>query len=310
MRKQKKTEVRILSKYENLDKVLSILIDNNFEIKSVENSKNPFDFKRMEGENPYIKVIEHLKSVAKYANWTYTNSYTQKALPEDFAEVSDEIYKKYKLLKMNKQMLLSQKEQCIDGKERFKLFGDLPVDFQEIAECEFIEVRFGHMPKSCASKLNSVYADDHYIEFFITYETPLDYWGMYFAPKNIAQRIDSIFASLLFEPIIIPSASGSALDVGAKIDESIAIINAQLEKEQAVEDSFFKEHFDVANTIYSLVFRELKKFEIKSNSLENGSSFIINGNLNDKNINEITKLIEKDAGAFIVQLKTFKGKSA
>ena len=84
------------------------------------------------------------------------------------------------------------------------------------------------MPKDCLKRLLEIHKDDPYIEFFKSYESETDCWGIYLVPRSDFERVDSVFASMLFEPINIPSASGEAEKVEEQIDKNIEILNRQI----------------------------------------------------------------------------------
>lgn len=305
--KQKFTVVRVLSSKRNISEVLSVLLENGF-ISGTDEVAGAADlqFKRIEGENPYEHPLAHLKSVAKYANWNISESGEVLALPDDFSDEVERLYKKYKRFKKDKQMLLEQRENCVEGKNRIKLFGKLPVDLQSLNECEFVKTRFGHIPKYCLEKLHTVYHNEPFVEFFESYESGSDVWGIYLVPRDDAGRLDSIFASLLFEPVNIPSAAGSAEEVEKQIDASIEIIDKQLEKTKAAEEYFFKMEFPKCGEMLKSLQREYKKREFLSNALVNENSYIVFGSLPQAITEAVCSKLQNIDSAFITKLNTVK----
>ena len=69
--KTKLTCVRVLCAKQKASDVLSVLLEENFIPDSTITVAGGFEFKRFEGENPYETSLAHLRSVAKYAGWTY-----------------------------------------------------------------------------------------------------------------------------------------------------------------------------------------------------------------------------------------------
>lgn len=193
MKKEKFKKVRVLCREDSLRDVLAALLSGNFK-SEVPAAKNEaaLDFRRVEGDDPYEKPIKRLSSVAKYAGWKYTLPEKKQDLPQDFDSKTEEIYNKYKKFKRDKQLLIEQKEECEEGKKRIRLFSGLPVDIQALTECEFVKARFGHMPKECLKRLLEIHKDDPYIEFFKSYESETDCWGIYLVPRSDFERVDSV----------------------------------------------------------------------------------------------------------------------
>lgn len=305
--KKKFTVVRVLSSKQNISEVLSVLLENNF-ISAAGEAAGAADlqFKRIEGENPFEHPLAQLKSVSEYAGWESPEHHEAAELSDDFSEYANRVYKKYKRFKKDKQLLLEQREDCIEGKNRIKLFGELPVDLQSLNECEFVKTRFGHIPKNCLLKLKSIYNDEPFTEFFESYESETDVWGIYLVPRNDAGRIDSIFASLLFEPVNIPSAAGSAAEIERQIDASIEIIDIQLKKTKAAEDYFFKMEKPKCVEMLSGLKSEYDKREFLTSALVNEDSYIIFGSLPTGITDSVCSKLEKTEGAFITKLNTVK----
>lgn len=76
-------------------------------------------------------------------------------------------------------------------------FVGLDLDLNEISSCEYIQVRFGSLPKESYEKLNS-YNDNPYVVFFPCTSDENNYWGVYFSPIDVINEVDRIFSSLYF----------------------------------------------------------------------------------------------------------------
>ena len=307
MKKEKFKRVRVLCREDSLRDVLAVLLSGNFK-SEVPAAKNEaaLDFRRVEGDDPYEKPIKRLSSVAKYAGWKYTLPEKTQDLPQDFDSKTEEIYNKYKKFKRDKQLLLEQREECEEGKKRIRLFSGLPVDIQALTECEFVKARFGHMPKDCLKRLLEIHKDDPYIEFFKSYESETDCWGIYLVPRSDFERVDSVFASMLFEPINIPSASGEAEKVEEQIDKNIEILNRQILEAEALEEYYFKLHFELCNSLYHTLVNESEKFEILKSGLLNNNSYILCGLLPFSTKDETEQRLKEIDGAFYTESETVK----
>ncbi|MEG0304817.1 MAG: V-type ATPase 116kDa subunit family protein [Oscillospiraceae bacterium] len=102
----------------------------------------------------------------------------------------------------------------------------------DLFSCTFLKVRFGRLPKDSYKKL-SYYEDKHFT--FTVYDFDGDfYWGVYFAPTNNSDEVDSIFSSLYFERIWVPDfvhgKPQDALDEIAKKEAELTLELTELKK--------------------------------------------------------------------------------
>ena len=162
------------------------------------------------------------------------------------------------------------------------------------------------MPKDCLKRLLEIHKDDPYIEFFKSYESETDCWGIYLVPRSDFERVDSVFASMLFEPINIPSASGEAKKVEEQIDKNIEILNRQILEAEALEEYYFKLHFEFCNSLYHTLVNESEKFEILKSGLLNNNSYILCGLLPFSTKDETEQRLKEIDGAFYTESETVK----
>ena len=76
-------------------------------------------------------------------------------------------------------------------------FVGLDLSMDEIEACEFIASDFGRLPKESFEKLKQ-FDDNEFVQFFPVSSDDKYYWGVYTAPIDQADEIDSIFSALYF----------------------------------------------------------------------------------------------------------------
>ncbi len=110
--------------------------------------------------------------------------------------------------------------------------GDMTTPIKEILNCRYLEARFGRLPHDSYDKLR--YYDEKLFIFYVT-ETDNDYyWGVYFAPGTSIKEADSIFNSLYFERLRLPSSlEGLSNETLADIAKLMRIEAAEVEGEKA-----------------------------------------------------------------------------
>lgn len=173
--------------------------------------------------------------------------------------------------------LSEQRTKCEDGLAKYAHFTGLSVDLDKINELEYVKVRFGHMPKESSSKLNVIFERCPYFYYVTCSTDKTDDWGVYFAPRNRIDEVDGIFASLLFEPLQIPSAAGSIANIMSEIDNNLRII-AEQEKELLDEaNSIWGTESELANGIFSKLTVLDSAYQLKSYTIHNPHYFMMAG---------------------------------
>lgn len=231
-------------------------------------------------ENPYANELSKLQEIAQSAQFDLEFLPVSEQDTDVDAEDSAYLQKvgqKVLALHAERNSLLEQKRICESGIEKYTHFKGLDLDLDQISQCEFVKVRFGHLPKESVQKLNTVFKDNPYVLFYPCSEDKTDYWGAYFAPVDQLNEIDGVFAFLLFEPFEVPGAAGTVDEVLAEFRRSIEIIGTQIEdidREIHALWSAERAHF---NRIYSNLVFQNSLYDLRSYALHNDQYFVFAG---------------------------------
>ncbi len=231
-------------------------------------------------ENPYANALAQLHEIAKSAGFSLSLCEEDaNAHPFDEADRAylDTVKRKVTDLYATQNALLEQKAACETGIEKYTHFQGMEVDLDALLQCEFVKVRFGHLPKESYKKLQTVFADNPYVLFYPCSEDKTDYWGVYFAPADRINEIDGIFAFLLFEPFEVPGAAGTVDEIMAEFRHSIDIIGTQLENTTAQLHALWVSEKDRCNRIYTDLVRQNAVYELRSYALHNDKYFMLAG---------------------------------
>lgn len=232
-------------------------------------------------ENPHAAVLSELTEIAKtvQAELRYRDEYILKrgqASGGD-AEYLAKLKKEFTALYDEQNALLEQKAVCESGIEKYKHFKGMDIDLDQIARCKYIKIRFGHMPKASFDKLNTVFKDNPYAVFHRCSADETDYWGAYFAPVNMVNELDSIFAFLLFEPFEVPGAAGTVDEVLTEFQHSIDIIGSQIEEITARLQKLWTDEQEHCDRIYSNLVYQNTLYALRSFVLHNDDRFMLVG---------------------------------
>lgn len=252
-------------------------------------------------ENPYMSELAELTEIAKSANLTLElmNRNEQAKVSDDDLEYIKSVKKKMTDCAEEINSLNEQKTVCEAGIKSFEHFKGLDVDLDDIQACEFIKVRFGHLPKESYKRLNTVYKDNPYIFFYPCSQDETDYWGAYFAPIDRLDEIDGIFAFLFFEPTSVPGAAGTVDEVIDQFNKSIEIISMQLTQEQDSLHKFLNDELEHINFIYSTLTYLNSMYELRSYALHNDHLFVFAGYVPEKSVATLKKSFEGIEGVNI-----------
>lgn len=232
-------------------------------------------------ENPHAAVLSELTEIAKtvQADLRYRDEYILKRgqASSGDAEYLAKLKKEFTALYDEQNALLEQKAVCESGIEKYKHFKGMDIDLDQIAQCKYIKIRFGHMPKASFDKLNTVFKDNPYAVFHRCSADETDYWGAYFAPVNMVNELDSIFAFLLFEPFEVPGAAGTVDEVLTEFQHSIDIIGSQIEEITARLQKLWTDEQEHCDRIYSNLVYQNTLYALRSFVLHNDDRFMLVG---------------------------------
>lgn len=260
-------------------------------------------------ESPYQTELAELTELARTAEieLELLNLKEQAEYDEEDIEYIKTVRKKIESYKEDINSLNEQKNVCKEGISSYEHFKGLDVNLEDIQECKFIKVRFGHMPKESYKRLNTVYADNPYIFFHICSEDETDYWGAYFAPCDKVDEIDEIFAFLFFEPIVVPGASGTANEVINECQNSIKIIDSQLEEAYKEMADFLNQEKEHINYIYSSLTYLNSMYELRSYALHNEKVFVFMGFVPKNDVKKLKDRLLKIEGVGFEEEFSTKG---
>lgn len=259
-------------------------------------------------ESPYAAELSELTELASTADLSLEllNLKEQAEFDEEDLEYIKTVKSKIDRYKQASSSLEEQLNVCKAGITSFSHFKGLEINLEDVSECQFIKVRFGHMPKESYKRLNTVYKDNPYVFFRVCSEDETDYWGAYFAPVEKCAEIDEIFAFLFFEPIEVPGASGTADEVIRECETSISIINTQLEEIYREMTDFLSKEKEHINYIYSVLTYLNSMYELRAYALHNDKVFVFMGFVPKSDMENFKRRISKIDGVSVEEKTNLK----
>ena len=246
-------------------------------------------FKSFNEENTYKPLMAHIRELASLAEIELeeNNISEMKLIDSEFTEKINEFDEKVSKFVNIKKDLSDQKMKCETGISVFSNFIGLDADMDRIRECEFINVRFGRLPKESYMKLTiagereSHNSDDisnnPYYLFLPSSEDNTSVWGAYFTPVEKSKETDRLFASLHFETVEMPGAAGTPSEIIENLKKDIEIIEEQIREIDEDIREFWENNREQCNDIYSVLCANDAMMEIKKHAVVGDGYFFLVG---------------------------------
>lgn len=115
--------------------------------------------------------------------------------------------------------------------KKIEPFRALQFDISKVLDFEFMKYRFGKFPKEYYLKFKKTVYDNTKAIFLDCYDDMEYVWGVYFATKADADKVDVVFTSLHFERIYIPDEyEGTTEEACVTLEAKIKELNDEIEK--------------------------------------------------------------------------------
>lgn len=272
--------VKVIGLLSELDTFLgSCCVDGTFQPEqAMQYMSDSMGYSQLVEENPYAPMLQkieelasssgiHLREVEQIPK-PVTNEETE-AFLRQLGERMSELYDERKVLS-------DQLTTCQNANAQFQHFTGLDINLDDLFSCEFIKVRFGHMPKESTEKLIA-YADNPYMVFLRCSSDAKEDWGVYFAPREQIEEVDRNFASLYFERLRIPGAVGTPEHIIAEIQKNMDMLKDQIAALDAKIASYWNEEADHCNLIYTHLKWFSGLFNLRRYAARHGDSFFYVG---------------------------------
>ena len=207
----------------------------------------------MEDVNPYADLLQKVEEFAKNARFDVAPVRHLKHTPteEEIRDFVEKLVRDAGRLASGRKDLLEQHQACERGIEQLRHFTDFNMDLDEVFNCQYIKVRFGHLPKDNYEKLLAMQEDNPYVFFVPCSVDAFDYWGMYFAPREKIAEIDQIFQNLYFNRLHIPGAAGTAKEGIEQLQKNNEILDEILTKINSQLDQYWEENEERFIEVYT-----------------------------------------------------------
>lgn len=177
--------------------------------------------------------------------------------------------------------------------ERLNLMLNVGIDLSKLFNLEFIECKFGRIPKA-GYKTLVTYLDDLEAFFVKTSEDETDVWGFYFTPLLKKGKVEEVFNSLYFEPMEIPRCySGTAAEVKKWLTAENTELKNQIAEIGKKTADMLSSCEDRLCGIYNLAKKRHQFSEVRKNAIHGDMFFYVVGWMDEKSAKSLEKEIAK-----------------
>ena len=293
--------VRTYGLIEHLDEfITSCCISGDFHPENaMEFISDSLGFVPLNEENPYSSSIQKIEEIASIAGVTLKDTFTGDEIKFDSDEIDfiDALRSKLSEALARRTELSEKLDEIEASVEQFSHFIGIDIPIEELLSCEFLKVRFGHIPKDCYPKLKAYERNN----LFVFLEASVDeksHWGIYAAPRTEIDEVDRIFASLYFDRITIPCSTGTPKEILAKLNEEKSKLTSELNEVDKEISDFWSENSEHCEQVHAYLEIANLAFDLRRYAAKDSDSdyFIYVGWVPKSSYKRFKKNIEKIDG--------------
>ena len=293
-------EVSIIGKLADLDNIATIC--GRTEVFHVEDAMSRYtdspDFVPFSDENPYSEALSAMQDAVSRAGKELTLLEGKEAEKIDltseaaisYAQSMAATLREWEATKTTAQ---AKYQEYSDSMEAMGHFVGLNLDLDEIAACEYVNVRFGSLPKENLDKLDA-YKENTGVIFVPCTEDATHQWGLCFVPSPDANNamelseeetrpidageVDRIFAGIGFQKVLLETMKGRPEDTVADLRSKKEAEEAILKQAESNIDSYWNEEAAKAQVVYTYLAEKNVYFSaICRNAVKYDDNFVLIG---------------------------------
>lgn len=272
--------LNVIGLMEHIDEVITVLGESGvFHPDEVANFYSDLqEFTRLQTKNSYAEPLTNLKAALNQTKRRFPLTDVADFNPafEELESISASTTADIDALIDKREVISAKLNETKHNLSITEHFSGLEMAVSEIQQTEYVNVRFGRLPKDSMPKLEA-YKDDKYVEFAVCSEDKTHCWGVYFTPIDKTSEIDKIFEGLFFERTDLITTDESPAE---KVEEYKAQINEledSLTKAQQELDRYLDDNFEQITRCLSKLEELYLYAGIRSKALQHNNSFIIVG---------------------------------
>lgn len=248
------------------------------------------NFTTLNEANPYSETLQELKSLLARlgrdldvvdTRMVDLPHYQLKNFVKEFSAETETLLRQKSELEA---LLDSYRKQTVE----IGHFVGLNLDLKKLSESQFIKFRFGRIPRECHDML-AKYDDNPYVMFFQCTSDATHDWGVYIAPVEYIEQVDTIFSSLYFERLRVKVLESTPEQMLLELQKQTDELSAQLQAVQKELDANWDRRSEQCQQVFSKLEELDTYFGIRKYVARHDNSFILVGWIPVENEEEFKK---------------------
>ncbi len=206
--------------------------------------------------------------------------------------------------------LEKEKENLLSLIKELDPFKELEFNLETLTKFKYIKFRFGKMPVNSFKQFEAFLYDEPEIIFLSSKNDGEYIWGVYFAPEELASKVDSVFSSLHFERVKLSYETNGSIFAGTPKEVVGQLQYNLIETEKKIKDELqnIKEVNAIERSQALFAYNKLKSFndllEIRRFAARTHKNFFIFiGWMGEKDARALEKEIEANEDSVVLMVE-------
>lgn len=296
--------INIIGPRSEFDRIISdSIMDSAIEFENpLSVLKNTEGFAMDVTPNPYEDTLKHFIDVLQYSKIDYKKIKRKSGGigHEEIERFINDFDGQLKEIRNKIDTLKAALQHCTDIINVLTPVTETDLHFEELGKLNYLKYRIGKLPLSSYKKLGTYLKD--LPSYFYMLTSDKDYvWGIYFVSDSFAERVDRIFSTMYFEPLIL---DGDECGTPAQITADLTAKKQSLAAELTAARTRLKSTIDVHKSDLIKAYSELKyycdMYTIRHYASVSQSSFCLTGWIDADEIPDLKNKIEKDSATVLI----------
>ena len=296
--------INIIGPLSEFDRIVSdCVMDSAIEFENPLSAlRNTEGFSMDISPNPYEDTMKHFVDVLQYAKVDYSKvkRHHEDISREEIEKFLEHFDIQIHSLKKKVETLKFEVRHYKDIIDTLTPVIDSNLHFEELGKLKYLKYRFGKLPVASYEKLGTYLKD--LPTYFYTLTMDRDYvWGLYFVSDNYAEKVDRIFATMYFEPLIL---DGDEYGTPAQIIDELTVKAEKKREELAAMQTQLNSTISTHKKDLLRAFAGLKYYfdlqNVRHYASVSQSSFCLTGWIDADEIPALRKKINSDSSCVLI----------
>lgn len=252
--------------------------------------------------NPAEEIMKKFTEVFDYANVDYSKvkRHNENFSKEELISIVESFDTEIHSLKSRMEKLEQEIQHSQEIVDTLTPVVASDMHLENLQKLEYLKFRFGRMPISAYSKLDTYLKD--LPSYFVPMTTDKDFvWGIYFVTDENSENVDRVFGTLYFERFWIEGGQqGTPAEIIEKMNLRNSQYRAELDELKSRMDTTIALEKDKLLKAYADIKYEYELYNIRNYTTNSKNSFCITGWTTEEEADALMARAEGDGECMII----------